>query len=102
METCGEATRAELILEIMGGETESSLTNAGNIRWCEEETGRVHRFVGPGVVDSRVDARRHGITCRGSCGCRTERARFCRCGRRHAHWHSHSRLSVWLFKRRWA
>ena len=56
METCGEATGTELILEIVGGETESSLTNAGNAHGCGEETGRVDRFVGPEAVDSRVEA----------------------------------------------
>ena len=45
MEKCGEATGMELILEIVGGETGSSLMNADNMRGCEDETGRVDGFL---------------------------------------------------------
>ena len=43
MEKCGEATGMELILEIVGGETGSSLMNA--VLGCEDETGRVEGFL---------------------------------------------------------
>ena len=45
MEKCGEATGMELILEIVGGETGSSLMNADNVCGCEDETGRVDGFL---------------------------------------------------------
>ena len=45
MEKCGEATGMELILEIVGGETGSSLMNADNVCGCEDETGRGDGFL---------------------------------------------------------
>ena len=56
MEKSGEATGMELILEIVGGETGSSLMNADNVHGCEDETKRVDGFLDPGAVDLRVEA----------------------------------------------
>ena len=33
-----------------------SVMNAGNVHGCEEETGRPHRILGPGGMDSCVEA----------------------------------------------
>ena len=46
----------ELKFEIVDGKTGSLLTKAGNVRGCEEEIGRLDRILGPGGIDSRVEA----------------------------------------------
>ena len=51
-----EVTRTELKLEIVDRKTGSSLTKAGNVRGCDEEIGRLDRILGPGGMDSRVEA----------------------------------------------
>ena len=88
---------------IVDGKTGSSLTNAGEVRGCEEVTG----WTGSLALEVWIhawpwrygDARRDGTTCRSLCRCREECTRFRRCGRRHANWRGHNRLSV---QRRWA
>ena len=77
--------------------------------WVRRSNRKTGQDLGPwrygfarGSGRTKGDARRDGITCRSLCRCRKERTRFCRCGRRHAHWRGHNRLSVQLFKRRWA